>query len=187
MLSRSVCTVVLLVFPVTVRAQHAPTQTELDSISARGRALAAYQHAAWTASTQLIAKNPHLETVQRYVVYHADSGWVVAFGRMNSSRDTFYVSNIGIPASVNGARVDSIFEFVTFDQPGPDVDYLVRASARQHVRTVRRRFRPKMAIGSSISHPPRISRTCGRSVRICAIAFPRMANEYSRRDGCTRD
>jgi hypothetical protein len=128
MLSRSVGTCVLALLPAVVSAQRAPTQNELDSISARGRALAGYQHAAWTASTQLVAKNPDSWIAQRYVAYHADSGWVVAFGRLNAHRDTFYVSNIGIPAAINGTRVDSVFEFVTFDQPGPDVDYLVRAA-----------------------------------------------------------
>ena len=127
MLSRSVGTCVLALFPAVVGAQRAPTQSKLDSISARGRALASYQRAAWTASTQLVAKNLDSWKAQRYVAYHADSGWVVAFGRLNASRDTFYVSNIGIPAAVNGARADSLFEFVTFDEPGPDADYLVRA------------------------------------------------------------
>lgn len=128
MLSRSACTLVLAVVPTAVSAQRAPTQSELDSITARGRALAAYQRAALTATTQLVAKNPDPSQDQRYVAYHADSGWVVAFGRLNAGRDTFYVSNIGIPAAVNGKRVDSLFEFVTFHEPGPDVDYLVRAA-----------------------------------------------------------
>jgi hypothetical protein len=126
--SRIVGTLLLVVVPAVVSGQRAPTQTELDSISARGRALAGYERAAWTASSQLVAKNPDLSNVQRYVAYHADSGWVVAFGRLNTGRDTFYVSNIGIPAAVNGVRVDSLFDFVTFNEPGPDVDYLVRAA-----------------------------------------------------------
>jgi hypothetical protein len=118
---------VLVVAPGVVLAQ-APTQSELDAISARGRALAGYQRASWTASMQLLAKNTDPWKVQRYVAYHADSGWVVAFGRLNASRDTFYVSHIGIPAAVNGTRVDSLFEFETFAEPGPDTDFLVRAA-----------------------------------------------------------
>lgn len=128
MLSRSVSTFVLVVAPAVVSGQRAPSQDALDSISARGRALAGYQRAAWTASTQLVAKNADAAMGQRYVAYHADSGWVVAFGRLNAGRDTFYVSSIGIPAAVNGSRVDSLFEFVSFEEPGPDVDFLVRAS-----------------------------------------------------------
>ena len=112
----------------TSAAQSAPSQQELDSVTSRGRALAGYQRAAWTASTQLLATNPDPWKVQRYVAYHADSGWVVAFGRMNAERDTFYVSHIGVPAAVNGQRVDSLFEFETFAQPGPDTDFLLRAA-----------------------------------------------------------
>lgn len=97
-------------------------------MTSRGRALAGYQRAAWTASAQLLATNPDPWKVQRYVAYHADSGWVVAFGRMSSQRDTFYVSHIGVPAAVNGQRVDSLYEFETFPQPGPDTDFLVRAA-----------------------------------------------------------
>jgi len=97
-------------------------------MSATDRAAQEYQRTAWLASVQLMATNPDLSQVDRYVAYHADSGWVVAFGQLNTARDTFYVSQIAVPAVVNGQRVDSLFEFHRFEQPGPDVDYLVRAS-----------------------------------------------------------
>ena len=114
--------------PIAARAQGAPTQGELDQISARGRALAGYQRAAWNATVQLMATNPDPSQVERYVAYHADSGWVVAFGKLDAQRDTFYVSTIAVPAAVNGQRVDSVFEFHKFDVPGPDIDFLVRAT-----------------------------------------------------------
>lgn len=128
MLARRLGLVAVAVLPVVARAQSAPTQAQLDEISARGRALAGYQRAAWNATVQLMATNPDPATVQRYVAYHADSGWVVAFGRLDTQRDTFYVSNIAVPAVVNGQRVDSVFEFHKFDAPGPDIDFLVRAT-----------------------------------------------------------
>jgi hypothetical protein len=117
-------------------AQNAPTQQQLDEITARGRALAGYQHAAWTSSMQLLATNPDPYRVERYVAYHADSGWVVAFGRLSSERDTFYVSNIAIPAAENGRRVDTRYEFQTFAQPAPDVDFLVRAARAMDLATM---------------------------------------------------
>lgn len=117
-----------VVTPIAARAQSAPTQAELDQISARGRALAGYQRAAWNATVQLMATNPDPSQVERYVAYHADSGWVVAFGKLDAQRDTFYVSTIAVPAAVNGQRVDSVFEFHKFDVPGPDIDFLVRAT-----------------------------------------------------------
>jgi hypothetical protein len=128
MLLKSLYTSVLILTPGLAFAQGQPTQSQLDEISARGRALAGYQRAAWNASAQLMAMNPAPVKVQRYVAYHADSGWVVAFGTLNTERDTFYVSYIAIPAAVNGRRVDSLFEFKEFPEPGPDTDFLVRAS-----------------------------------------------------------
>src|SRR5437764_15406356 len=109
MLSRSMFTLLLVVAPGIVAAQGAPTQNRLDEVSSRGRALAGYQRAAWTASAQLLATNPDPWKVQRYVAYHADSGWVVAFGRLSTDRDTFYVSHIGIPAARDGQRVEQTF------------------------------------------------------------------------------
>lgn len=84
---------------------------------------------------QLLATSPDPWKAQRYVAYHADSGWVVAFGRLNAGRDTFYVSNIAVPAAVNGQRVDSAFEFHAFDA-APDVDYLVRAARAMDLATM---------------------------------------------------
>src|SRR5690348_14328769 len=143
MLRRRIRTFALVVCPVislaTARpaaAQNVVSQQQLDEISARGRALAGYQRAAWTASMQLLATNPDPWQVQRYVAYHADSGWVVAFGRFNAERDTFYVSHIAIPAAVNGQRVDSTFEFQKFAEPGPDVDFLARAARAMDVATM---------------------------------------------------
>lgn len=127
MLCRRVALVAVAFSPFVARAQSAPTQAQLDEISARGRALAAYQRAAWSATVQLMATNPDPAAVQRYVAYHADSGWVVAFGRLDLQRDTFYVSNIAVPAVVNGQRGDSVFEFHKFEA-APDIDYLVRAT-----------------------------------------------------------
>ena len=141
MLSRRIRTFAIIAVPMSIAmsrvgAQAAPGQKQLDEVSARGRVLAGYQRAAWTASAQLLSTNPDPWKVQRYVAYHADSGWVVAFGRLNAGRDTFYVSHIGIPAAVNGQRVDSLFEFQTFVEPGPDVDFLVRAARAMDLAVV---------------------------------------------------
>jgi hypothetical protein len=131
-----VCPMIFLAIARPAAAQSAASQQQLDEISARGRALAGYQRAAWTASMQLLATNPDPWQVQRYVAYHADSGWVVAFGRLNTERDTFYVSHIAIPAAVNGQRVDSTFEFQRFAEPGPDTDFLVRAARAMDLATM---------------------------------------------------
>ena len=155
--SRRIRTFALVVFPVMstaiargAGAQNVATQQQLDEISARGRALAGYQRAAWTASMQLLATNPDPWQVQRYVAYHADSGWVVAFGRLNTERDTFYVSHIAIPAAVNGQRVDSTFEFQSFAAPGPDTDFLVRAARAMDVATMALGVTPRAYTAAAI-------------------------------------
>jgi hypothetical protein len=135
MLSRRICSIALglasatsMVITQRSDAQSAPTQARLDEISERGRALAGYQRAALLAATQLVATNRSTSDVQRYVAYHADSGWVVAFGRLSSQRDSFYISHIAIPAAIKGQRVDSILEFLSFREPAVDTDFLVRAA-----------------------------------------------------------
>jgi hypothetical protein len=106
----------------------AVTPSQLADITDRGRALAGYQRAVWRAYAQLLATRPDPRLVQRYIAYHADSGWVVAFGRLSVTRDTFYVSSVAIPAVVNGRRVDTLFTLETPATPGADTDYLVRAA-----------------------------------------------------------
>jgi hypothetical protein len=51
-------------------------------------------------------------------------------------RDTFYVSTIAIPAAENGQRVDTHYEFETFAQPAPDVDFLVRGARAMDLATM---------------------------------------------------
>ena len=118
--------------PHLLRAQASPPSppltSELDEISARGRALAAYERASWYAYAQLLAMKPDPRRTQRYIAYRADSGWAVAFGRLAPSRDTFYVSHVAIPALVNGKRVDTLYSIQSMKTPGVDTDYLVRAA-----------------------------------------------------------
>lgn len=111
---------------------------QLDGISARGRALAAYEQASWKAYTQVLLAKPDPRHVQTYVAYKADSGWVVAFGRLSTKRDTFYVSNIAIPAVVGGKRVDTLFSVQSYPTPMPETDYLLRAA--RAIATAQDRF-----------------------------------------------
>ena len=105
-----------------------PETATLEEITARGRALAAYERAAWRAHAQLLALRPDPRFTQRYIAYQADSGWAVAFGRLNTSRDTFFVSHVGIPAVVDGKRVDTLFTIQPMETPAADTGYLVRAA-----------------------------------------------------------
>jgi hypothetical protein len=112
-----------------------PHPSELEQISARGRALAAYERAAWHAYAQLLATKPDPRFTQRYVAYRADSGWAVAFGRLAASRDTFFVSHIAIPALVAGKRVETSFFIQRLATPGIDTGYLARAARAMDTAT----------------------------------------------------
>src|SRR5919197_3525826 len=104
------------------------TTWQLSEITERGRALASYERAVWQAYGQLLLKRPDPRLVQRYIAYHADSGWAVAFGRLSVKLDAFYVSHLAIPAVVGGKRVDTLFIIQSFEKPGADTDYLLRAA-----------------------------------------------------------
>lgn len=65
--------------------------TDLAPITARGRMLAAYDLAAKHAYEAVHAMNPPQGSSSRSIARNTDSGWVVAFGGFNSSRDHFLV------------------------------------------------------------------------------------------------
>jgi hypothetical protein len=65
------------------------TDAELAAITARGVMLAGFDTAAWYATDAVLATHPTDGPVQCYVARKADVGWIVAFGRLNESRDKF--------------------------------------------------------------------------------------------------
>jgi hypothetical protein len=68
------------------------SETELAQITERGRALFAYDQAAWHASDAVLATNPRKEEGGRYIARKTDKGWVVAFGHLNEARDAFVIA-----------------------------------------------------------------------------------------------
>jgi hypothetical protein len=75
-------------------AKNAPiiSDNELGQITERGRALYAYDQAAWHATDAVRAGNPREDEVGRYIARKTDRGWIVAFGHLNESRDAFLVA-----------------------------------------------------------------------------------------------
>jgi hypothetical protein len=51
-----------------------------------------YDQAAWHATDAVIATNPPKELLGRYIARKTDAGWVVAFGRLNESKDAFLIA-----------------------------------------------------------------------------------------------
>src|SRR3954452_4115230 len=95
----------VLLVPTLVLAQgepSPPSEAQLADITARGRALAAYDSAAWHGSDAVTALKPSPGSVRRYLARQTAQGWVVAFGRLTARRDTFLIAYEAVPASQVG-------------------------------------------------------------------------------------
>lgn len=73
-------------------ASRRPSEAELSAITERGRLLAGYDTAAWQATDAVMAAHPKADPSGRYIAHKIEAGWVVDFGRLNSTRDKFLVS-----------------------------------------------------------------------------------------------
>jgi hypothetical protein len=84
----------VVLFTVSAFAQQdsLPSDNELAAITARGRLLYEYDQAAWHASDAVMATHPAQENLGRYIARKKDTGWEVAFGRLNESRDAFLIA-----------------------------------------------------------------------------------------------
>jgi hypothetical protein len=118
-----------LAFPGLLSAQTqptAPTVSQLADITARGRALAAYDSAAWHGTDAVAALKPPNGSIARYIARPTTAGWVVAFGRLTAARDTFLVAYEAVHTA--DARQFDGFTGVAHDKPLVDTDYYVRAA-----------------------------------------------------------
>ncbi|HVG32063.1 MAG TPA: hypothetical protein VM911_03255 [Pyrinomonadaceae bacterium] len=101
------------------------SQAELAEITERGRQLAAYDMAAWYSTDAVMALKPDESSVTRYVANKTDSGWTVAYGRLNEKRDRFLI----VYEATQGATPK---EFATKKYSPPKEDtgfYLLAAKA----------------------------------------------------------
>jgi len=78
--------------PASAQLNVVASDTDLAATTARGRLLYEYDQAAWHASDAVMALHPPKERLGRNIAQKGDSGWVVAFGRLNESRDKFLIS-----------------------------------------------------------------------------------------------
>jgi len=72
---------------------------ELAAIAERGRAIAAYDAAAWHATDEVKALHPRDGLVRMYVGRHTSAGWVIDFGRLNEAKDAFLIAFETTPTS----------------------------------------------------------------------------------------
>ena len=69
----------------------APTNAELTAISERGRALAAYDQAAWHATDAVQMANPKTAQGQHLVARVEGGRWTVVFGALNAEKSAFLI------------------------------------------------------------------------------------------------
>jgi hypothetical protein len=97
----------------------------MPDVTARGRALYEYDQAAWHATDALKATNPSIQSLGRYIAYKSDTGWKVAFGRLNDTHDKFIVAY----EATQGATLRE-FTVKKLDPPQEDTSvYLAAAKA----------------------------------------------------------
>jgi hypothetical protein len=108
--------VVFFLMPICATASGKPTSGELIAITERGRLLAQYDAAAWRATDAVLATYPKTDPSGRYIAHETGAGWLVDFGRLNSTSGKFLVDyeavQTGSPArfvvkSFNPAREDT--------------------------------------------------------------------------------
>lgn len=114
---------VLVLLCVCCSAQTAPTPAQLAQITERGRALAAYDQAAWHATDAVRALNPPDGVVRRYIAQRTDTGWKVGFGRINDAGDAFLLAY----EATQGAKPDQ-FTVQRFESPRDERGFYLTAA-----------------------------------------------------------
>ena len=82
-----------------------PADSQLAGITARGRALAAHDRAAWYATDAFLATKPDTAGLESYVVVQEGEDWRVHFGRLDTASAAFAVGY-----DVRRAGADSVHD-----------------------------------------------------------------------------
>ncbi len=69
----------------------AESKVDLAAITARGRALYAYDQAAWHGTDAIFALKPDTKGLAHYICNETPSGWVVVFPKWNEAHDQLLV------------------------------------------------------------------------------------------------
>lgn len=128
-----------LLLPVITRAQAQPPQralsldrpstrvsrATLDSVTERGRFMAAYDAVAWHATDAVLALKPADGTVNMYLARPlADGRWEAVFGRYDGVSDTFLVGWRAQQRAVG----DTIYTVNALATAAPEQGYFLRAA-----------------------------------------------------------
>jgi hypothetical protein len=111
----------------------AATAPDFAAITARGRALAAYDKAAWFSTDAVQALDPKEGTVSRYVGRKTKTGWTVMYGRIGDKFDRFLIAY----EAVQGDTPEK-FTVKKHEPPLEDIGYYLHAA--RAVDTVRNSY-----------------------------------------------
>ena len=102
----------------------APTSAELAAISERGRALAAYDQAAWHATDAVQMANPKTAQGQRCLARLEGGRWTVVFGALNAEKSAFLISHEAVAEAGRPGQ----FEVKRDDPPREDGGFFLFAA-----------------------------------------------------------
>ena len=100
-----------------------PSDSELAAITERGRALAAYDRAAWHAADALQMANPKTAQGQHYLARFENERWTVVFGYLNPDKTKFLITY----EAEQGAKPQS-FTVKHDDPPKEDANFYLFAA-----------------------------------------------------------
>ena len=100
-----------------------PMKAELAAITARGRDLAGYDQAAWHASDALKTAELKEGAITGYLARKTDKGWVVAFGRLDKSREKYLIA-----FEASQGKNPETFTITEFDPPKVDTAFFRSAA-----------------------------------------------------------
>lgn len=102
------------------------SRDSLNGISERGRAIAAYDAAAWHGSDAAMALDPDYAAAPRYLARARpeDGRWEVVFGRLSTSRDSFLIAYRALQMRTG----DTLYTASRIVPAETDTGYYVRAA-----------------------------------------------------------
>jgi hypothetical protein len=118
----------MLIFPCLLPTRLLAQQTgrldsELAAITARGRALAAYDRAAWHATDAVQMANPGTAQGQHALARFEDERWTVVFGYLNPDQSKFLITY----EAFEGGK-PQVFSVSRDDPPKEDTGFLLFAA-----------------------------------------------------------
>jgi len=114
---------VLLAAAVCAEQDNRPSDAELIAITERGRALAAYDQAAWHATDAVQTANPKTTEGQHYLARFANERWTVVFGYLDSDKTKFLITY----EAAQGNKLQS-FNVTHDDPPKEDTGFYLFAA-----------------------------------------------------------